>query len=406
MSVVERVAIVARRVHPAHGPGGLERHVHDQVLHLAGAGVRVDLYSETPAEPARVRAAEELFTGNVRLHWIAGGGLPLGARRGTVVLDRITNYPRWSRRVARRIDPDCQILHVHGLGGLGVAEARARGDLTAPLVLTTHGMEEFTAPPLKRLAYKPFRDGMRRIGRAADRIVVTDDALVPLVRSSLAVDDERLVVIPNAIDPAACTAAADTAGADRLLADAGLAGTPRFVSVGRLAPNKGFEVLAAALVAVADRLPDGWGWVLVGEGHERERIARVVAEGGIADRVLLVGALNDSLKHGLLARADWFVHPTRYEGSSLVTLEAMAHSLPVIASRAGGLPDKVIDGETGWLVPPGEPLALGAALLRAVGADAATMGRAGHRLLMRRFAWSAALRRYLELYAELLAPAS
>jgi glycosyltransferase involved in cell wall biosynthesis len=402
MSAVERVAVVSRRVHPAHGPGGLERHVHDQVMHLGAAGVRVDLYTETPTEAGRRRDAEEAFGGNVVLHWVEGGRLPVGDRRGTVVLDRITNYPRWSRRVARRIDPDCQVVHVHGLAGLGAAEARERGDLTAPLVLTTHGMEEFTAPPLKRLAYKPFRAGMRRIGAAADRIVVTDDALLPVVRASLRVDDDRLVVIPNAIDPQACTAAADRAGADALLAEAGLGGPPLFVSVGRLAPNKGFDILAAALAAAADRLPDRWGWVLVGDGHEHERIASVVAEGGIAAHTLMAGRLDDGLKHGLLSRADWFVHPTLYEGSSLVTLEAMAHFLPVIASRAGGLPDKVIDGESGWLLPPGEPQALSDALVRAAGADPGSMGRAGHRLLMRRFAWSAALERYLRLYRELL----
>jgi glycosyltransferase involved in cell wall biosynthesis len=402
MSRIDRLAVVSRRVHPAHGPGGLERHVHDQVLHLADAGVTVDLYTETPREAERRRAAEELFTGNVRLHWVEGGGLPIGSRRGTVVLDRITNYPRWARRVARRIDPACQLVHVHGLGGLGVAEARERGEIDLPLVLTTHGMEEFTAPPLKRLAYRPFRTGMRRIGAVADRVVVTDDALLPVVRTALGVADDRLVVIPNAIDPRACTAAADAAGADRLLSEAGLGGPPLFVSVGRLAPNKGFDILAAALTAIADRLPERWGWVLVGEGHERDRIAAAVAEGGIAGHVLLAGALDDRLKHGLLARADWFVHPTLYEGSSLVTLEAMAHSRPVIASRAGGLPDKVIENESGWLVPAGEPQALAEALLRTAAADAAAMGRAGHRLLMRKFAWSAALERYLALYAEML----
>jgi len=402
MSGVQRLAVVSRRVHPAHGPGGLERHVYDQVRHLAGAGVQVDLYTETPVDPDRRAAAEEVFAGNVELHWIDGGGLPIGRRRGTVVLDRITNYPRWSRRVARALQPGAQIVHVHGLGGLGIAEVRARGELQVPVVLTTQGMEEFTAPLLKRLAYKPFRAGMRKIAAAADRIVVTDDALMPVVRTSLGVGPERLVVIPNAIDPRACTAVADTEAADRLLRERGIHGPPLLVSIGRLAPNKGFDVLARALGSIADRLPAQWGWVLIGEGHESERIQGIVERAGIADRVALAGRLDDRLKHGLLARADWFVHPTLYEGSSLVTLEAMAHALPVIATQAGGLPDKVIEGESGWLVPPGDVDALGEALLRVPAAAAQMMGRSGHRLLMRRFAWTAALERYLALYEELL----
>ena len=68
----------------------------------------------------------------------------------------------------------------------------------------------------------------------------------------------------------------------------------------------------------------------------------------------LAGRVGDGVLHALYARADAFVHATRYEGSSLVTLEAMAHGLPVVATRAGGIPDKVVDGETGLLVAPGD----------------------------------------------------
>ena len=68
--------------------------------------------------------------------------------------------------------------------------------------------------------------------------------------------------------------------------------------------------------------------------------------------------MGDGVLHALYARADVFVHATRYEGSSLVTLEAMAHGLPVVATRAGGIPDKVVDGETGRLVAPGDVDAL------------------------------------------------
>src|SRR5262249_43659102 len=74
------------------------------------------------------------------------------------------------------------------------------------------------------------------------------------------------------------------------------------------------------------------------------------------------GPVDERTLHALYARADVLVHPTRYEGSSLVTLEAMAHALPVVATRAGGIPDKVADGVTGLLVPRGDRTALAAAL--------------------------------------------
>jgi glycosyltransferase involved in cell wall biosynthesis len=100
-----------------------------------------------------------------------------------------------------------------------------------------------------------------------------------------------------------------------------------------------------------------------------------------------------------------FVHPTLYEGSSLVTLEAMAHRRAVVASAAGGLPDKVRPGENGWLVAPGDPSPLAAAISGAL-ADPARLahyGLAGRRIVEREFSWTAAGDATVALYRELLA---
>jgi hypothetical protein len=122
-----RVTMVSRRVHPAHGPGGLERHVFELVTELSARGVEIDLFSETPADPDRRARANKTLSSVVTPHWIPGGRLPIGARKGTVVLDRITNYFIWSGRVARQIRHHPrrpgQIVHVHGLAGWGVATA-------------------------------------------------------------------------------------------------------------------------------------------------------------------------------------------------------------------------------------------------------------------------------------------
>jgi glycosyltransferase involved in cell wall biosynthesis len=78
--------------------------------------------------------------------------------------------------------------------------------------------------------------------------------------------------------------------------------------------------------------------------------------------VLLLGEVGDVA--GLLARGRLFVLPSRSEGISLTLLEAMARGLPVVATRVGGTPEVVVDGETGLLVPPGDPAALADAILR------------------------------------------
>lgn len=394
------VAIVSRRVHPAHGPGGLEKHVYDQVQHLAAAGVQIDLYSETPKQVERAELAQRQFAAGVRVCWIAPGALPLGRWRGTIVLDRITNYPRWARRVPDQLSGRPDIIHVHGLGGLGVAERR---DPSVPLVLTTHGMEEFRSPGrLKHRLYESFRTGLRRIADASDMVVATDEALCPLVRHELGLPDERLTVIPNAIDPQECTATADSAAATRFL-QARKIDTAELllVSVGRIAPNKGFGLLAQALGAAAANLPRSWHWVLIGDGPDLPRVRGAVRRAGIGDHCTLVGAVDDPLKHGLMAAADWFVHPTLYEGSSLVTLEAMAHRLPVLATRAGGLPDKVIEGGSGLLVEAGDREQLVAALLTLATCDGGVLGRRGRQLLEDRFSWQAVTPKYLELYRTL-----
>jgi glycosyltransferase involved in cell wall biosynthesis len=107
---------------------------------------------------------------------------------------------------------------------------------------------------------------------------------------------------------------------------------------------------------------------------------------------------------GWYAAADVFVHPTLYEGSSLVTLEAMAHRKPIVATRAGGLPDKVQPGVNGWLVEPGDVEGLSAALADAV-ADPVrltAMGDASRVIVEREFSWGALADQYLRLYEELL----
>ena len=82
----------------------------------------------------------------------------------------------------------------------------------------------------------------------------------------------------------------------------------------------------------------------------------------LRDRVILTGRVDDPTLHAWYEAATLFVHPTLYEGSSLVTLEAMAHRRAVVATTAGGLPDKVRPGVNGWLVEPGRPDALAAAM--------------------------------------------
>jgi glycosyltransferase involved in cell wall biosynthesis len=179
------------------------------------------------------------------------------------------------------------------------------------------------------------------------------------------------------------------------------------LSVGRLEESKGFHVLARALAAVRehggfDDRP--WRWVVLGDGPYRPVLAALVAELRLERHVRFPGRVGDAEMHGWHELSTLFVHPTLYEGSSLVTLEAMAHHRAVVASAAGGIPDKVRPGENGWLVEPGDASALAAAISGAVSDPArlARYGAAGRAIVEREFSWSAAGDATVALYRRLL----
>ncbi len=374
-----KVALVARSVFPLHGYGGLERHVYDLARALAERGVEVTLVTQPPAEGQEWSPSS--IDPSVRAEFVPYHTFPGAGRRGTTVLDRSTAYPLFGLRAGRRaLD---LVRHgkadiVHGLGAsvLGYARARAQGTAAAPLVLNPQGLEEFGATdpsraPLKRAAYFPLRQSVLMCAAAADAVIATDRALEPVVLRHLGIPRERMRTIPNALDLRTLDAQTDPEMVADLRLRHDLAPGERvLLSVGRLEASKGFHVLLRAMAAVRDHGSlDGrpWRWVALGEGPYRPMLEMRVEELGLQERVHFLGRVSDHEMHAWHELATLFLHPTLYEGSSLVTLEAMAHRRAVIASAAGGIPDKVRPGQNGWLVAPGDASALAAAISGAIG---------------------------------------
>jgi glycosyltransferase involved in cell wall biosynthesis len=162
--------------------------------------------------------------------------------------------------------------------------------------------------------------------------------------------------------------------------------------------------LIDALAHLRHELPPTWRWLLVGNGKERITLESQAQAAGIADHVVFVGRLDDAELHSLYEEVDLVVHPTLYEGSSLVTLEGMIHRRPMIASAAGGIPDKVFDGRNGYLVRPGDVDDLVVKLRRALSQRAIwqTWGAESERIVRSTFNWPIVARQTLELYCELL----
>ena len=213
---------------------------------------------------------------------------------------------------------------------------------------------------------------------AADAVVVPSPSVAVVARAWAGVPTDGVVIIPNAVDPVDWRAST---------------GKPTdVVFLGRLDPVKDVPTLVAAVAFVP-----GVHLHIFGDGPDRPRIDRAVADHHVADRVTFHGTV--ARPQEALASAGVLVLPSFAEGFGLVLIEAMAAGVPVVATDVPGVRDVVRDGVTGLLVPPADPAALAAALRR-VAADAALRDRlvtAAGADVRRRFAWGVVLPLYREL---------
>lgn len=177
---------------------------------------------------------------------------------------------------------------------------------------------------------------------------------------------------------------------------------PRFIAVGRLTPQKGYDVLLEALAQIRELLAPGQVWI-VGDGPERERLVTLSKELQITDHIVWHGELPQLRVSHLLNEAHLFLLPSRYEGLSNAGLEAMERSLPLLLTRCGGL-DRHIDAGMGWVVPPEDPNALAHALGEAVAAgskELMAMGSRARCYAERTFDMDLVAGRYLDLFDRL-----
>jgi glycosyltransferase involved in cell wall biosynthesis len=174
---------------------------------------------------------------------------------------------------------------------------------------------------------------------------------------------------------------------------------PVLVCTARLAPPKDLLLLVDAL---AEPGVEAWRLKIIGDGPERVAIEDRRDARGLRDRVELLGERQDVAE--LLAQADAFVLPTRSEGMPYSILEAMGSGLPVVASRVGGIPEEVVDGVTGFVVPAGDRGALASALRRLHEEPSVSrrMGAAGHQRVRQHFRLETMVDNYDFLFRSLL----
>jgi glycosyltransferase involved in cell wall biosynthesis len=214
------------------------------------------------------------------------------------------------------------------------------------------------------------------------------------IAAQMGIDPERLHVVPVGVDP----------GTFRPLP--GVTRIPGRIMTTASAdvPMKGLTHLLEA-VAKARTERDDAHLVVIGKIKGKSRIPALIDRLALGNAVTFVSGVSTDRIVELYAEAEVAAVPSLYEGFSLPAIEAMACGVPIVATTGGALPEVVgTDGETGLLVPPGDPGALAAALLRGLG-DAGLRGRlgaAGRARVLEQFTWRAAAARTVDQYHALL----
>lgn len=294
-------------------------------------------------------------------------------------------------RLIRRERPD--ILHAF-LGLANLAASLVGRPLGVPVVVWSYRDVEIWKT---RAHWLVDRAG----ARWADAITCCSDAVRQFVLARLGEDASRVVTIHNGIDLEAFDSNRIAGRPELKLRGGGcVIGT-----VSRLdEPKKGLAVLLRALAGLAKRsdLPP-WQCLLVGEGPARRRLETLASELGLSERVVFAGMRRDVAR--VLPALDLFVCPSLYEGFGIAIVEAMAAGRPVVASAVDGIPEVVVDQDTGLLVPPGNESALAEALaallLRPDRARA--MGLRGRERAREMFSITTTVERHQRLYESLSA---
>lgn len=288
-------------------------------------------------------------------------------------------------RIARRRPKDAPCLvHVHFFHALPLDYAflawmRARG---CRLVLTAHDVTPFDAQTWSLKI-------VRRIYRLVDRVIVhTESSRAELLAQGL-VSPERVAVIPHGHYLPYVDQIPTRKEARRQL---GLPlDAPLLLFFGQIKAVKGLDVLLQAVPRLVARQADA-RLVVAGQVWKDDwaRYAALIDETALQDRIHLhLRHIPDDEVSGFFAAADVVALPYRHVYQSGVLLMALSYGRPVVATRVGGLAEVVHDGESGYLVPPGDPAALAEALGRVLAdpEQASAMGRRGRALVEAQYAW-------------------
>lgn len=312
-------------------------------------------------------------------------------------------YPPYSLALATKMvevsrHQGLDVMHVHYAVPNAVSAVLARQILAPqalPVVTTLHGTD------VTLVGNDPNYLETTRYGIVqSDAVTAVSESLRRQTVEQLGVLTKTIHVVPNFIDPARFEAVRGTDGARRWAKP----GERTLLHISNFRPVKRVldvvEIFERVHREVRCRL------ILVGDGPERGKVEQICRERELCHAITFIGSL--PLIEEILVGADLFLLPSETESFGLAALEAMSCEVPVIATTAGGLPEVVTDGETGYLRPVGDVDGMAAAALELLSDEPKRLAfaLAGRKLAVERFAQDVIVGRYRELYERVVADAN
>jgi len=404
-----RVALISEHASPLARQGGVDAGGQNvYVMHVAAAlahqGHHVDVL--TRRDQRSLPTAVDMRPGVRVLHIDAG---PPEFVPKEQLLPHMKAFGTEALRLMKRSLP-YDVVHANFFMS-GVVGLRLQRQLNVPLVQTFHALgavrrqhqQSADGFPPERIALE------ERIAREADCVIAECPQDAADLMTHCGAPAQRIAQVPCGVDLEQF-APGDKLAARRRL---GLAEDEFIVlQLGRLVPRKGIDNVIRAVA----RLGEGRPWRLLVVGGESvvpdeqrtpeiARLRAVAREAGAQERVTFVGRRDRHELKDYYQAADVFVTTPWYEPFGITPLEAMACGTPVIGSAVGGIQHTVVDGLTGFLVPPHDPETLAMRLedLR-FGQDLCRlMGRAGRARVCREFTWDSVAARLAGIYARVAA---
>ncbi len=408
--MTRRVGLISEHASPMSLLGGVDAggqnvYVAELSTHLTALGYEVDVF--TRRDDARLPEWQTLGP-RLRLVHVPAG--PPAALRKEALLPYMGAFTAYVRGVARRRRYD--LFHANFfMSGLVAADLKAA--LGVPFVVTFHALGR-----VRRL-HQQSADGFpderfaieERIVAEADRVLAECPQDADDLWRLYGADPARLAMIPCGVDPEAFHPV-QKRFARRA---AGLpARGPVLLQLGRMVPRKGVDIVIRALARLRDRYGVRATLVVVGGDGDRPdpavtpeigRLLSVAREAGVADAVVFTGRRPAGSLRFYYSAADVFITTPWYEPFGITPLEAMACARPVVGAAVGGIAYTVVDGETGFLVPPRDPDAVADRVARLCTAPdlARAMGRRGLARVRSHFTWREVSGRVAALYESVFA---